>query len=92
MATAQIDPVSWTKIPRLLALSSARNGIDLNAPENESGDFDRRYYARNYFKSAQWYDFLRQIIAIRYLHSWIPGLLMAHLSSPTQPIIVFEPS
>jgi len=92
MAAAKTEPVSWTKIPQLLALSSARDDIDLKATENESGDCDRRYFARNYFKSAQWYGSLHQTIDTRHIHSWLAGLLMAHLSSPTRPTIVFEPS
>jgi telomerase Cajal body protein 1 len=88
-----MDSASWTKVPQLLALSSARDDIDLKAPGYESGySTDRRSHARNYFKSAQWYDPRRQTIDTRFMHSWLAGLLMARLSSPTRPIIVLEPS
>lgn len=83
--TSRMETESWAPVPKLLALSSASEEIDQEAPAKEPGN-----YAQNYFKSGQWFDSL--LPTKRYNHSWSAGLLMAQLSSLTQPIIVFEPS
>jgi hypothetical protein len=92
MATSRVESDSWTSSPQLLAINSAGDDNDLKAPANELGNTDRYHHDRGYFKGAQWYDSLHHTIQPRYIHSWLAGLLMAHLSSPIRPIIASEPS